>query len=131
MTNLTEYRGKWRGSAIAKYNYCVYMCVCVHAQLCPTFCDPVDYSSPVSSLHGIVQARILGWIAIPFWDLPNPGIQPRNQTQVSHIALDSLPSQELNQGLLHCRQILYQLNYQGSRFFLLGSKHSHSFYDLF
>ena len=77
MTNLTEYRGKWRGSAIAKYNYCVYMCVCVHAQLCPTFCDPVDYSSPVSSLHGIVQARILDWVTSSCSKgLPNPEIKP-------------------------------------------------------
>ena len=66
-------------------------------------------------------------------DLPNPGIEPRS----SALQVDSLPAepqgkpkntrvgslsliqqifltQELNQGLLHCRQILYQLSYQGS-----------------
>ena len=67
-------------------------------------------------------------------DLPNPGIEPRTPT----LQADSLPAEpqrkpkntrvgslslplrgifptlELNQGLLHCRQILYQLNYQGS-----------------
>ena len=40
---------------------------CLHAkafQLCPTFCNPVDYSPPGSSVHGILQARILEWVAI-------------------------------------------------------------------
>ena len=36
------------------------------AQLCLTLCDPMDYSPPGSSVHGILQARILEWIAIPF-----------------------------------------------------------------
>ena len=34
-------------------------------QLCPTFWDPMDYSSPVSSVHEILQARILNWVAVP------------------------------------------------------------------
>ena len=38
-------------------------CMCVHAQSCPTFCDPMDYSLPGSSAHGIFQARILEWVA--------------------------------------------------------------------
>ena len=36
------------------------------AQLCPTFCDPVDCSPPGFSVHGILQAAMLEWIAIPF-----------------------------------------------------------------
>ena len=36
------------------------------AQLCPTLCDPTNYSPPGSSVHGILQARTLEWIAIPF-----------------------------------------------------------------
>ena len=94
------------------------------AQLCLTLCDPMDYT-----VHGILQARILEWVAFPF---SRGSSQPRDQTQVSHIAggfftskatgkpkntgVGSLPllqwifpTQELNQGLLHCRQILYQL----------------------
>ena len=35
-------------------------------QSCPTLCSPVDCSPPGSSVHGIVQARILGWVAISF-----------------------------------------------------------------
>ena len=36
------------------------------AQLCPTLCDPVDCSLPGSSVHGILQARVLEWVAISF-----------------------------------------------------------------
>ena len=35
-------------------------------QLCPTLCNPIDYSPPDSSVHGILQARPLEWVAIPF-----------------------------------------------------------------
>ena len=48
------------------------------AQSCPTLCDLVDYT-----VHGILQARILEWGAVPF---PRGSSQPRDQTQVSHIA---------------------------------------------
>ena len=44
------------------------------AQSCPTLCDPMYYT-----VHGILQARILEWIAFPFSKvLPNPGIEPRS-----------------------------------------------------
>ena len=36
------------------------------AQSCPTLCDPVDCSPPGSSIHGILQARIVEWVAISF-----------------------------------------------------------------
>ena len=36
------------------------------AQSCPTLCDPMDCSPPGSSVHGILQARILEWVAISF-----------------------------------------------------------------
>ena len=36
------------------------------AQSCPTLCDPMDCSPPCSSVHGILQARILEWVAISF-----------------------------------------------------------------
>ena len=42
-------------------------CVCVlDAQSCLTLCNPTGCSLPRSSLHGILQARILEWVAIPF-----------------------------------------------------------------
>ena len=104
------------------------------AQSCLTLCDPMDCSPPGSSIHGILQARVLEWVAIPF---SRGSSQPRDRTGVSCIAgrfftslatgkpqntgVGSLsflqgifPTQELNQGLLHCRQILYQLSYEGS-----------------
>ena len=53
------------------------------AQSYLTLCDPVDCSPPVSSVHGILQAGILEWVAIPF---SRGSSQPRDRTQVSHIA---------------------------------------------
>ena len=45
---------------------CVCVCVCVLVtQLCPTLCDSMNYRQPGSSVHRILQARILEWIAIP------------------------------------------------------------------
>ena len=45
--------------------------------LCPTLYDPMDRSPQGSSIHGILQARILEWFAISFsGDLPDPGIDP-------------------------------------------------------
>ena len=54
--------------------------VCVCAQLCPTLCNPTDYSPPGSSVHGILQARILEWVAI---SVSRESFWPRDQTQVS------------------------------------------------
>ena len=59
-------------------------------QLCPILCDPMDCRPPGSSVNGILQARILEWVAIPF---SRGSSQPRDQTQVSHFAGDSLPSE--------------------------------------
>ena len=50
------------------------------AQLCPTLCDLMDCGPPGSSVHGILQARILEWIAIPY---SKGSSRPRNQTWVS------------------------------------------------
>ena len=48
-------------------------------QLCPTLGDPMNYSPPGSSVHGILQARILEWVAMPSsGDLPNSGIKPES-----------------------------------------------------
>ena len=51
-------------------------------QSCLTLCDPVDCSPPGSSVHGILQARILEWVAIPFSRESSPS---RDQTWVSYI----------------------------------------------
>ena len=61
----------------------------VVTQLCLTLCDPMDCSPPGSSVHGILQARILEWGAIPFsGELPNPGIEPESPA----LQVESLPS---------------------------------------
>ena len=120
-----------------------------------TLYNLMDCSLPSSSVHGILQAKILAWVAIPF---SGGSSQARDRTHVSCI-VDSLPSkppgkpkntgvgslfllqqifptQELNWGLLHCRWILYHLSHQGStRIFQRGRSHissrascsSHSF----
>ena len=57
------------------------------AQLCLTLCDLMDYT-----VHGILQARILEWVAFSFsGDLPNPGIKSRSPT----LQVDSLPAEPL------------------------------------
>ena len=53
------------------------------AQSWLTLCDPMDCSTPFSSIHGILQARVLEWIAISF---SRGSSQPRNRTGVSCIA---------------------------------------------
>ena len=52
-------------------------------QLCLTLCSPMDYRLPGSSVHGILQTRILAWVAIPF---SRGSSQHRDQTWVSCIA---------------------------------------------
>ena len=64
-------------------------------QPCLAHRDPMDSSLPGSSVHGILQARILEWVAMP---------SSRGSSQ----------TQGLNPGLPHCRQILYHLKHQGS-----------------
>ena len=65
-----------------KHWYAYKACVLV-AKLCPTLCNPMDYSLPGSSVHGISQARIMERGAIPFSRVCS---QPRDQTQASCIA---------------------------------------------
>ena len=66
---------------------CSLHVLCLVAQLCPTLCDPMDYSPPGSSVHGILQAKVLEWVAtLSSRDLPNPGIKPQFPT----LQVDSL-----------------------------------------
>ena len=65
---------------------CVCVCVCVKvAQSCLILRSPMDYT-----VHRILQARILAWVAVPFFrGLPNPGLEPRCPT----LQADSLPAE--------------------------------------
>ena len=69
------------------------LCVCLAAQSCLCLCDPMDYSPPGSSVHGILQARILEWIAISF---SRGSSRLRDQTHMSYVSC--LGRQVLN----HC-----------------------------
>ena len=56
-----------------------FMALELVAPLCPTLGVPMDCSPPGSSVYGILQARILKWVAIRFsGDLPEPGIEPKS-----------------------------------------------------
>ena len=63
---------------------------CLVAQSRLTLSDPMDYSPPGSSVHGVLQARILEWVAMPS---SRGSSRPRDQTRVSHFLrkVDSLP----------------------------------------
>ena len=73
----------------------MYAVLCLVTQLCPTLCDPRNSSPSGPSVHG-----------------DSPG---RNTGVGGHALLQGIfPTQGSNPGLLHCRQILYRLSYQGS-----------------
>ena len=83
---------------------CVLVCaiqsVCAHAQWLSSvwLCNPMDYSPPGSSVHGIILARILEWVAIPFLrDLSHPEIKP------------------MSSAALHCRWTLYWPTWEAQR----------------
>ena len=65
------------------YNTVVCVCVCVSAQSCLTLCDPMFYGPPGSSAHGILQVRMLEWVAIAYSKGPSP---PRDWTHFSCIS---------------------------------------------
>ena len=75
-------------------------------QSCPTLCDPMDCSPPGSSVHGILQARVLECVAISF---SRGSSWPRGGTGVGcHFLLQGIfLTQGWNPGLLHYRQNLY------------------------
>ena len=107
--------------------------LCLVAQICLTLCDSMDCSPPGSSIHGNSPEKNtgVGCHALFRGNLPNPRTEPWSPA----LQVDSLPSetpqkprntgvgrlsllqgifltQESNQGLLHCRWVLHQLNYR-------------------
>ena len=74
-------------------------CAVLVAQSCLTLCDPMNYSPPESFVHG---------------DSPDKSTGVGSPSLLQGI----FPTQESNQGILHCRWILYQLSYQGSPYML-------------
>ena len=124
-----------RASETSRWGLCMCVCVlCLVAQSCPTLCSPrtVARQAPLS-MGFSRQEYWSGLLCPPPGDLPNPGIEPRFPAlqadslppeppgKTKNIGVGSLSllqwiflTQELNQGPLHCRWILYQLGYQGS-----------------
>ena len=109
--------------------------LCLVSQLCLALCNPMDCSLPGSSVHGDSPGKNTGvrCHALLQGNLSNPETEPKSLTLQVHSLLSeppgkpqhtgvgslslfqgNFPTQKSNQGLLHCRLILYQLNYLGS-----------------
>ena len=109
------------------------MVVVVYRDVMSNSCDPMDCSLPGSSVNGILQARLLEWVAIScsksesescsvMSDSLRPhGLYSPQNSQGQNTGEGSLsllqeifPTQGSNPGLPHCRKILYQLSHKGS-----------------
>ena len=67
-----------------KLTVCFFVCLFgLVMQLCPTLCNPMDYSPPDSCVHGILQARILEWLAFSF---SMGSSRPRDRTLLFHFS---------------------------------------------
>ena len=75
-----------------KYSKISFSCVCLATQLCLTLCDPIDCNPSGPSVHGMLQARLLEWVAISF---SRRFSRPRDRNWVTCI----------------CRQMLYHLSH--------------------
>ena len=98
-------------------------------QLCLTLCDPIVCSPPGSSVHGILQARILGWVSMPS---SRGSSWPRTWTQVSHIAggfftiwatretqNTGVGSHSLLQGIFQTQESLYRSKHVMNLFYVI------------
>ena len=74
---------RWHGIPAGQVLFIVLNVKSEVTQSCPTLCDPMEYSLLGSFIHGIFQARILGWVVISF---SRGSSQPRDRTRVSCIA---------------------------------------------
>ena len=134
---LQEFSTLWALALVFLYSptsYTTLLSFSLVSQPCPTLCNPMDCSPPGLSVRGILQTRILEWVAIPS---SRGSSQPRDRIQVSHIVggfftdwatreaqkywsgspsliQGFFPTQEWNRGHLHCRQILYCQSHQAS-----------------
>ena len=78
----------------------LHACVLSHIWL---FCDPIDCSPPGPSIHGILQARILEWVAIPSpGDLPDPGIEPKSPALAGGFFTTETPEKPIS--LFYCHK---------------------------
>ena len=82
----------WKHVKLQSFNTGLYLLLVYYALLLSRawLCDPMDCSPPGSSVHGILQARILEWVAMPSFRAYS---QPRDRIQVSVLQADSLLSE--------------------------------------
>ena len=87
------------------YSECTYELLChLVTRSCPAVCYPIDCSPPDTSVHGILQAGILEWVAIPF---SRGSSWPRDRTWVSHIAGRFLTTREALSTHAHMGEITF------------------------
>ena len=84
--NLHYHQSGWWATGANQVNHMLV------TQSCPTLCNPMDYSPPGSSVHGILQARTLEWVAIFYSRISS---WPKDWTWVSCIAGRFIPSESL------------------------------------
>ena len=119
--------------------YILYNIACIQFSPSESCAAVSDSLRPYGLVHGILQARVLEWVAFPFsWGSSQPGIEPRSpalqadslsaepQGKLKKTGVGSLcllqgifMTQESNWGLLNCRLVLYQLSYQGSPYYIV------------
>ena len=106
-------------------------CCCLVTQSCPTLCDSMDCSPSGSSVHGILQARVLEWVAMPS---SRGSSQPRDRTWVFYIAgrffTTELPGKPHTYILLlykidNHKDILYSAG-NSTRYFIINSMRKES-----
>ena len=124
---LTELWGKsknqvWILNLITFYEVEVKM---KFVQSCPNLCNPMDYT-----VNGILQARILEWVVVPF---PRGSSQPRDQTQSPALQTDSLPTEPPGKSgsvFKHCFILLiWDKTFCRLKLFLIGKKLNLKFYQ--
>ena len=89
----------WANKEENIFTFKMCMCVCSIAQSCPTLCDPVGFSPPDFSVHGILQARILEGVVI---SSSRGSSQSRDWTQISRIAGRFFPAEPPGSPFLRC-----------------------------
>ena len=107
----------------SKYRSFTSLVKVVVTQSCPTLCNPMDYSPPDSSVHGILQARIQEWVAIPFsrgtsrlraWETSNFFFFKLFGYSLFLSVCTQMPAGVLSRVML----ILYHLSHEGSPFYI-------------
>ena len=97
-----------------------HTCVSAYPQSCPTLCNPLGCSPPGYLVHGIFQARILEWVAIPSpGDLPDPGVKPVSPVTPA-LQVYCLPAEP--QGKPHTHTLTHSLTH--SLYWLTFSPHA-------